>query len=74
MRTCPSFDRGHLVVRAHSFVSGAWGGLYATGWPNRHPLLTGARTVQFGDPRIQWLQADQLTRELTDCTFVDLDA
>ncbi|TDP93825.1 hypothetical protein [Labedaea rhizosphaerae] len=74
VRACPSFNRDHLAIRAHSFVSGAWGGLYATGWPNRHPLLTGAHTVQFDDPRIQWLQADQLTRELTDCTYVDLDA
>ena len=72
VKTCPSLRRAHTAVRAHSFVSGAWGGLYRSGWPNPHPFLTGARTVQFGDPRIQWLQADQLTRELIGCTFVDL--
>ena len=73
-KTCPSLKPGYLAVRAHSFVSGAWGGLYSTGWPNQHPFLTGARTLQFGDPRLHWLQADQLVRELTHCTFIDLDA
>jgi hypothetical protein len=73
-KTCPSLKPGYLAIRAHSFVSGAWGGLYSTGWPNRHPFLNGTRTLQSSDPRIHWLQADQLVRELTHCTFINLDA
>jgi hypothetical protein len=73
VKSCPWLKQGYVAVRAQSFVSGAWGGLYRTGWPDRRPLLTDALTVNFGDPRMHWLQADQLVRELVDCTFVDLD-
>jgi hypothetical protein len=74
VKSCPWLKLGHVAVRAQSFVSGAWGGLYRTGWPELRPLLADATTLQFGDPRLPWLQADQLVRELVDCTFVELDS
>lgn len=72
VRSCPWLKQGYVAIRAQSFVSGAWGGLYRTGWPHP-PLLIDTGTLQFGDPRLRWLQADQLVRELVNCTFVDLD-
>ena len=62
VKSCPWLKDGYVAVRARSFISGASGGLYPTGE---------ALTLQFEDPRIRWLQADQLVRELVDCTFVD---
>jgi hypothetical protein len=73
VKSCPWLKLGYVAVRAKSFVSGAWGGLYRTGWPDRRPLLADTATLQFGNPRLHWLQADQLTRELVDCTVVELD-
>ena len=74
VKFCPWLRQGYVAVRAHSFVSGVWGGLYRTGWPDRKPLVADALTLQFGDPRLHWMQADQLVRELVGCTYVDLDA
>jgi hypothetical protein len=73
VKTCPWLKSGHVAVRARSFVSGAWGGLYRTGWPRTRPLPTGSLALTYRDPRIRWMQADQLVRELVDCTFVELD-
>lgn len=74
VKSCPWLKQGYVAVRAQSFVSGAWGGLYRTGWPELRPLLADTTTLQFGDQRLHWLQADQLVRELVDCTFVELDS
>ncbi|TDP96378.1 hypothetical protein [Labedaea rhizosphaerae] len=73
VKSCPWLKHGFVAVRAQSFVSGAWGGVYRTGWPDLRPLLADTITVQFGDARLRWLQADQLTRELVGCAFVELD-
>ncbi|TDP93644.1 hypothetical protein [Labedaea rhizosphaerae] len=71
VKACPWLKRGYVAVRARSFVSGASGGLFRTGWPRPRPVLADARTLQFGDPRLRWTQADQLVRELVGCTYVD---
>jgi hypothetical protein len=65
VKSCPWLKDGYVAVRARSFVSGAWGGLYRTGE---------ALTLQFEDPRIRWLQADQLVREIVGCTISHLAA
>ncbi|TDQ00642.1 hypothetical protein [Labedaea rhizosphaerae] len=73
VKACPSLKPGYIAIRAHSFVSGAWGGLYRTGWPQRPPILTEACTLNLGNPSLRWLQADQLARELVGCKLADLD-
>lgn len=73
VKSCPWLKHGYVAVRARSFVGGAWGGLYRMGRSHPRPVLTGALTLNFGDPRLPWLQADQLVRELVGCTYVDLE-
>jgi hypothetical protein len=73
VKACPSLKPGYIAIRAHSFVNGAWGGLYRTGWPHPRPLLTETCTLNFGNPRLAWLQADQLARLLVDCKPAELD-
>jgi hypothetical protein len=72
VKSCPALKPGFLVVRARSFVSGAWGGVYRSGLPQSPSQFAEAANLNYGDPRIRWMQADQLTRELVGCTFVDL--
>jgi hypothetical protein len=72
VKTCPWLRDGYVAVRARSFLSGASGGLYRTGGPSARPVQASVTNVPYDDPRIRWLQADQLERDLYDCTFVEL--
>jgi hypothetical protein len=73
VKTCPWLRDAYVAVRAQSFVSGASGTLYRTGGRNARPIPADVTNVRYEDPRIRWLQADQLERELMNCTFVELD-
>jgi hypothetical protein len=72
VKACPWLRDGYVAVRAQSFISGASGVLYRTAGPNTQPTPADVTRVAYSDPRIRWMQADQLERDLYDCTFVDL--
>ncbi|TDP94028.1 hypothetical protein [Labedaea rhizosphaerae] len=72
-KSCPWLKQGFVAVRAQSFLSGASGGLYRESWFRPRLSKPQARTLHIGDPRLRWLQADQLVRELVGCRFVELE-
>lgn len=70
-RACPHLRRRTLALRVrHAPIVGAKGIFYH----HRHGRLlnAGPATLLYSDPRICWLGAHQLLRELHDCTVVDL--
>jgi hypothetical protein len=71
-RACPHLRGNALALRVRRApVAGVFGTYYALG---RHrPVNAGPATFAYEDPRVRWLQAGQLMRELYDCTVVDLE-
>nr|CEL14203.1 conserved hypothetical protein [Kibdelosporangium sp. MJ126-NF4]CTQ88571.1 Phage protein [Kibdelosporangium sp. MJ126-NF4] len=68
-RLCPRLRRGAAVVRVREcLVVGVRGKLYARG--RDRPVPVGAEIVAFDDPRISWVQAFSLVRQLRGCTLV----
>lgn len=66
---CPALHKGAVTIRARRYpVAAARGALHAG------PELTYAEsaTVALDDPKIRWLRAISLVRELNDCTIVSL--
>ncbi|GAB3452823.1 hypothetical protein GCM10027436_52840 [Actinophytocola sediminis] len=71
LRVCPALRRGAVAFRAWEFpVAGVRGWLYAGG-PVPRPVDT--TMVSFTDPRIRWVRAANLLREMHDCTTLDLE-
>jgi hypothetical protein len=72
VKACPWLRDSYVAVRARSFINGASGALHRTGGLNTRPVPADVTSVSHEDPRIRWLQADQLIRELYDCTPFEL--
>lgn len=71
-RACPHLRRHTLALRVrHAPIVGARGVLYQP-WRDRLVRI-GPADLSYRDPRIRWLHAYQLFRELHDGTIVDLD-
>lgn len=75
-QVCPALRKGNVALRAaHCPVSGVVGELYKPGALYPTVTSTGRKILlTFEDPVIQWTCAVHLVREITGCTFVDLDA
>lgn len=71
VRLCPALRReGAVAIRVrHAPISGVRGTLFRAG--DGPPVAMGGMTLAYGDPRLRWLRADKLVRELTDCTIVE---
>ena len=72
IRACPAVRQAPLVIRAARYpIAGVLGLRYQPGQPH---LTNAEKTiVAFTNPAIRWTRAEQLIRELTHCTIVDLD-
>lgn len=72
-RACPALRKGSVAVRVrHSTVCGIYGIRYQRGQP--FPAPAGEAILTFDDPAVSWVRAEQLVRELRDCTMVTLDS
>jgi hypothetical protein len=74
--TCPALRReGHVALRVTGCpISGITGALYQPGAVYPTAKITGHLVMRaFEDPAVRWIQAVHLVREITACTFVDLD-
>nr|CEL15302.1 conserved hypothetical protein [Kibdelosporangium sp. MJ126-NF4]CTQ95656.1 Phage protein [Kibdelosporangium sp. MJ126-NF4] len=72
-RLCPKLRKGAAVIRVRDCpVVGVRGSLYAQGKDG--PVLAGREVVAFDDPRIRWVQAFSLVRQLRGCTLIQLEA
>jgi hypothetical protein len=72
IRMCPALRReGAAAIRVrHAPISGVHGTLFCC--DDELPTATEETTIAYGDPRLRWLRAAKLVRELTECTIVDL--
>lgn len=75
-RLCPPLRRGFVAVRAHSRIEGVIGVQFCSA--GRYPHVTRSphddgAPVHYTNPTAQWTLATQLTRQLYDCTYVDLE-
>lgn len=71
VRHCPSLRKGWVAVRVgRCEVSGVYGARYQPGHP--FPIAVEDALLAFDHPAIRWTRANQLVRELHDCTLVDL--
>lgn len=71
-RLCPSLRKGAVAIRArHKPIVGVRGLLYRSN--GRTPVAIGHETITYGDPRVRWIQARYLIRELLDCDLVPLE-
>lgn len=67
---CPALRKGAVTFRARRYpVIAARGPVYA-GSP---PKFTELATVALDDPKIRWLRAMILVRQVNDCTIIPLD-
>lgn len=71
-RACPYLRRQTLALRVRRAPITAAKGIF---YHHQHGrlLTAGPATLLYSDPRIRWLRAHQLLRELHDCTVVDLN-
>lgn len=69
-RLCPALRKGAIAVRVrHAPVAGVRGLLYRSGGGlTPVPEIT----LAYEDPRVRWVRAINLVRELRDCTIVEL--
>lgn len=71
-RLCPALRRGAVAIRVRRAPGvGVRGTLYRTGRPA--PVPMDEATIAYDDPRVRWIRAMNLVRELRDCTFVPLE-
>lgn len=71
-RTCPALRKGHVAVRVgHSTVCGIYGVRFQLG--HLIPTPVEDAILRLDDPIIRWTRAEQLVRELRDCTIVSLE-
>lgn len=68
-RLCPALRRGAIAIRVRRYpIAAVYGHLY-TG----SDLTTAeAATVRLNSPRIRWVRAVHLVRELNDCTVIPI--
>jgi hypothetical protein len=72
VRVCPALGKGYMVLRVRQpLLTGVRGILYTPG--PLVPKAVGEVMVPLDDPRIGWICAGNLVRELTQCTIVQLD-
>jgi hypothetical protein len=68
LRYCPALRDGAVAVRVRtSQVTGVFGTIYRAG-PLR-PVAVDVETVRYDDPRLPWVQAERLVRELGECSI-----
>jgi len=73
LRYCPALRESAVAVRVRtSHVIGVYGVLYKPG--PLHPVPVGVETVRYSDPRVRWVQAERLARELSECTVKPAEA
>lgn len=71
-RLCPALRQGAVAVRVrHAPIMGVRGELYRCSGPK--PEAVGDITLTYNDPRLPWLRAINLVRQLRDCTLVDVE-
>lgn len=72
-RLCPALrHNGAVALRVrHAPISGVFGQLYRSN--HGRPMPTEQMTVRYNDPKVQWVLASKLIRELVDCTVVPLE-
>ncbi len=71
-RLCPALRKGAAAIRVRQApVAGVRGMLYRSG--PLAPVAMNEATIAYDDPRIRWVRAMHLVRELHDCTFVPLE-
>lgn len=71
-RLCPALRKGAVTIRVrHAPVAGVRGMLYRSA--GLSPVPIAEAIIAYGDPRIRWIRAMNLVRELHDCTFVPLE-
>jgi hypothetical protein len=72
VRLCPALSKGYLVLRVgRPLLTAVRGALYAPG--RLVPKAIDEAMVALDDPRIVWVCAANVVRELFDCTIVQLD-
>lgn len=72
LRRCPSLQRGAVAIRVRGFeVVGVRGTLYRPG--TFAPAPVGAAQLDYGDPKVRWMVAVALIRELRGCSVVPFD-
>jgi hypothetical protein len=72
LRRCPALQRGAVAVRVRDFaVAGVRGTLYQSG--TFAPAPVAATQLDYGDPKVRWMVAVALIRELRGCSFVPFD-
>ncbi|GGN25697.1 hypothetical protein GCM10011609_80200 [Lentzea pudingi] len=72
LKRCPALQRGAVAVRVRSFaLVGVRGTLYGPGMFAPTPIA--ASELDYGNPKIRWLVAVALIRELRGCSFVPFD-
>ncbi|HEY0690949.1 MAG TPA: hypothetical protein VGD71_18165 [Kribbella sp.] len=72
VRYCPALRKGAVAVRVrNSTVVGVYGALYRPG--PLVPVPVGIDTVPYDDPRVRWVQAERLVRELGESKIVPLE-
>lgn len=72
LRRCPALQRGAVAIRVRHFaVVGVRGTLYRPG--TFAPAPVAAAQLDYGDPKVRWMVAVALIRELRGCSFVPLD-
>lgn len=73
VRYCPALRDGAAAIRVrNSTIVGAYGALYRPGPVG--PMPIGIETVAYDDPRIRWVLAERLVRELGESVIVPLEA
>ncbi len=73
VRLCPALRReGAVAIRVrHAPISGVYGTLYRC--EGGLAVATEDTTVSFDDPRVCWMRAAKLVREVGDCAIVDIN-
>nr|WP_198152012.1 hypothetical protein [Kibdelosporangium sp. MJ126-NF4]CEL22835.1 conserved hypothetical protein [Kibdelosporangium sp. MJ126-NF4]CTQ89975.1 conserved hypothetical protein [Kibdelosporangium sp. MJ126-NF4] len=70
VRLCPRLRRGAVLIRVRECpVEGVRGKLYVPGADG--PVQVDGGTFAFDDPRVRWVQAHGLVRELHGCTLLE---
>jgi len=72
-RMCPALRKGAVAVRVRQApIAGVRGALYRSGF-GPVPEAVDEVTVAYEDPRVPWVRAINLVRELHGCTLVEVD-